>query len=112
MILNQLLSSTGRVVSYKKLKDLAFEVHCLELGFLILILTFRSKIQMIYFESQVSNVELQMSNFKLFVGDNPTCATQHLAKTKLQPVIRNITFQIWWDFLTLLDGVPDVVGIS
>ena len=73
------------------------------------------KIQMTYFESQVSNVELQMSNFKLFVGDNPTCATQHLAKTKLQPVgsyIRNITFQIWWDFLTLLDGVLDVIGTS
>ena len=36
------------------------------------------KIQMKYFESQVSNAELQMSNFKLFVGDNSTCASQQL----------------------------------
>ena len=43
-------------------------------------------IQLTDFKIQVSKVELQTSNAKLFVGDNSNCVTQQLFKTKPQPV--------------------------
>ena len=36
------------------------------------------KIQMTYFETQFSKIELQTSNFKLLVGDNSSFVTQQL----------------------------------